>query len=68
MKNGFTKGGPFNFSRAKESGLWKSIQTKFAEELASASPLRKLKIKFRMHREFLRRRKEGHKPSPGTLW
>jgi len=68
MKNGFVECGPFNFARAKQSGLWQSIQTKYAEELGSASPLKKLRLKFQLHREYLRRRKEGHAPSPGTLW
>jgi hypothetical protein len=68
MKNGFQSHGPVEFARGKESRLWKAIETKYAEELATASLLKKLRIKFQMQREFLRRRKEGHKPSPGTLW
>jgi hypothetical protein len=68
MKNGFHSLGSIEFVRGKESGLWKTIETKYAEDLASASPLKKLRIKLQMQREFLRRRKEGHKPSAGTLW
>jgi len=68
MKTGFVNGGSFRFHRSKESTLWKSIETEYADKLASASPLKKLQIKFQMQREFLRRRKEGHQPSPGTLW
>jgi len=68
MKNGFQSGGLIEFTRGKESGLWKSIERKYADELSSASPLKKLRIKFQMQREFLRRRKEGHEPSAKTLW
>jgi hypothetical protein len=68
MKNGFQSHGSIEFARGKESGLWKSIETKYAAELAAASPLKKLRIKFRMHRELLRLRKEGHEPSAKTLW
>jgi hypothetical protein len=68
MKNGFHSHGSIEFACGKESGLWKSIETKYATELASAAPLKKLKIKFQIQREFLRRRKEGHRPSAGTLW
>jgi hypothetical protein len=68
LKNDFQSHGSIEFARGKESGLWKSIQAEYAEELAAASPLKKLRIKFQMQRELIRRRKEGHKPSPGTLW
>jgi hypothetical protein len=68
MKTGFVHGGSFRFGRSKAATVWKSIERENADELASASPLNKLRIKIRMQREFLRRRKEGHKPSPGTLW
>jgi hypothetical protein len=68
MKNSFHSLGWIEFGRGKESGLWKVIEAKYAAELAAASPLKKLRIKFQMQREFLRRRKEGHNPSPGTLW
>jgi hypothetical protein len=68
MKTGFMSDGPVEFARGKEAMLWKSIEAKYADELASAPLLKRLRIKSRMHREFLRRRKEGHEPSPGTLW
>jgi len=68
MKSGFVNSGLFRFRRGKESALWKSIETEYADQLASASPFKKLQIKFQMQREFLRRGKEGHEPSPGTLW
>jgi hypothetical protein len=68
MKIGFQSGGSIEFAHGKESGLWKDIEMKYAGELASASPLKKLRIKFQMRREFLRRRKEGHEPSAKTLW
>jgi hypothetical protein len=68
MKNGCQEQGSIEFDRGKESALWKSVQAKYADELAAASPLKKLRIKFQMQREFLRRRKEGHEPSAKTLW
>jgi hypothetical protein len=68
MKNDFHSGGSIEFDSAKDSTVWKSIEAKYADKLATASWFKKLKIKFQMQREFLRRRKEGHKPSPGTLW
>jgi hypothetical protein len=68
MKMGFVTSGLFRFRRSKEATLWKSIEAGYADKLTSASPLKKLQIKFQMQREFLRRRKEGHEPSKGTLW
>jgi hypothetical protein len=68
MKTGFVSCGPFKFRRGRETALWKFIEAKYADQLASASPIKKLRIKFQMQREFLRRRKEGHEPSPKTLW
>jgi len=68
MKNDFHSLGSIEFDRGKDSKVWKSIETKYADKLAAASWLKKLKIKFQMQREFSRRRKEGHEPSPGTLW
>jgi hypothetical protein len=58
MKNCFQSHGPIEFARGKESGLWTAIETKYAEELAAASPLKRLRIKFHMQREFLRRKKQ----------
>jgi len=49
----------------KESELWKSIEKKYAGELASASWFKKQCIKFEMEREFHRRRQEAHQP---PLW
>jgi hypothetical protein len=68
MKTGLAETGPFRFRLGKEAALWKSIEAKYSNKLAVASPLKKLQIKFQMQREFLRRRKEGHEPSPGALW
>jgi hypothetical protein len=68
MKTGFVAGGLSRFRRSKESTLWKFIEAEYADRLASASPLKKLHIKLQMQRAFLRRRKKGHEPSPGTLW
>jgi len=68
MKTGFQALGPWEFSRSTEKVLWKSIEAKYAGQLASATPLQKLRIKARMRCEFLRRRKDGHNPSPATLW
>jgi len=68
MKTGLVETGPSRFRRGKETALWKSIEAKYADQLASARPLQRLKIKAQMRCEFLRRRNEGHSPSPGTLW
>jgi hypothetical protein len=68
MKNGFQSNGAIEFFRAKEARLWRAIKAKYAAELASSSRLRKLRIKFQMQREFLRRRKQGHDPSAKSLW
>jgi len=68
MNPRFVPTGPIRFVTAKESGLWQSIEKKYAGQLASASWLKRQRIKVQMQREFFRRRKEGHKPSPGTLW
>jgi hypothetical protein len=68
MKNGFQSHGSIEFKSGKESGLWKAIETKYAAELASASWLRKQRLKIEMQLEFHRRRNEGHAPSPATLW
>jgi hypothetical protein len=68
MKNDFHSLGSIEFDRGKDSKVWKSIEMKYADKLAAASWLKKMKIKFQMQREFLRRRKEGHEPSAETLW
>jgi hypothetical protein len=68
MKTSFQAMGPLEFVHGKESALWKSIEAKYASQLASATPFQKVKIKSRRQCEFLRGRKEGHAPSPGTLW
>ncbi len=68
MKTGFVEDGPFRFRRGKESLLWQSIEAEYADRLAAAAPLKKLQIQFQMRQAFLRRRKKGHEPSPGTLW
>jgi len=68
MNTGLQAMGPWEFVRSSEKALWKSIEAKYADQLASATPFQKLKIKSRMHCESLRRTKTGHQPSPGTLW
>jgi hypothetical protein len=68
MKTAFVEDGPSRFRRSKDTLLWKSIKAEYADQLASASLFKKLRIEYQMQREFLRRRKDGHRPSPGTLW
>jgi hypothetical protein len=68
MKPRFVASGPIRFVIGKESELWQSLEKKYADQLASASWLKQQRIKIQMQREFHRRRKVGHVPSPGTLW
>jgi len=68
VKNHLHANGPANHAIGKGSALWKSIEIKYADELASASWLKKQRIKLRMQREFNHRRKESHEPSAATLW
>jgi len=68
MKHSFRSGGFLEYARGREASTWKTMQEKYANELASASFFKKLKLKWRMQMEFLRRRKEGHEPSAKTLW
>jgi hypothetical protein len=39
MKTSFHVEGPLEFARSKEKVLWKSIQAKYARQLASATML-----------------------------
>jgi hypothetical protein len=68
MKPRFVASGPIRFVVGKESELWESIEKEYSDKLASASGLKKQRIKVQMQFEFNRRRKEGHQPSAGTLW
>jgi len=68
MKTGLVESGPSRFRRGKDATLWKTIEAEYAHKLAATSPFKKLQIKLRMQRDFLRRRKEGHEPASGTLW
>ena len=68
MKMGLVESGPSRFRRGKDAVVWKTIKAEYSNRLASASPLKKLQIKLQMQRKFLRRRKEGHIPSSGSLW
>ena len=68
-KNEFVADGYLRFMRGKNAWTSESIEAKYADELAKASPAQKLEIRARMAQEFLRREKAvNHKPSPATLW
>jgi hypothetical protein len=60
--------GPRRFLRGKRALSFESIEKKYAQELADASPAEKPQIRGRMIREFLNQKNREHKPSPGTLW
>jgi hypothetical protein len=66
MKNKFVADGFRRFLRGKKTVSMETIQKKYAEELAAASPAQKAQIRERMAQDFLRQ--QNHKPSPGTLW
>jgi hypothetical protein len=69
MKTGFQAMGPWEFARSNEKVLWKSIEAKYADQLARASASQKLEIHKRMVEESLRREKAmRHRPSSATLW
>jgi hypothetical protein len=68
MNNRLVNEGEIRLILGQESELWKTIEAKYAAELASASWLKGVSLKFQKQREFHRRKKELHKPSPGTLW
>jgi hypothetical protein len=69
MKNEFVADGYRRFSRGRKSRTAESIQKKYAEALAGASPVQKLKIHAQIMKEKWRGAKaESHKPSPGALW
>jgi hypothetical protein len=68
VKNKFTADGELRFEQGVETALRQEIQKKYADELAAAPLFKKLRIKFQMRQEFLRRKEEGHKPSAKTLW
>jgi hypothetical protein len=68
MKNKFIHGGAWQYMRGKESALRKSIRARYAAELATAGPFQKVLIRGRMWRDFLRERKQGHDPSPASLY
>ena len=69
MKNKFVADGCWRFLSGKKSATTESIEKKYAEELAAASPDEKGQIRERMAEEYRRLSKNaGHKPSPGTLW
>ena len=58
-KNKFVVDGKERFEQGREAALRQDIREKYTDAFASASPLKKLQIKFQMQREFLRCRKEG---------
>jgi hypothetical protein len=68
MKSRFVAGGYGRFLRGRNTASWEAIQRKYAGELATASPLQKLRIRKQMAQELLNQKNRGHKPSPGTLW
>ena len=69
MKNKFVADGYRRFLQGKKTTTSESIETKFAAELANASPVEKEKIREHMAKEFLQREKAlNHKPSVATLW
>jgi hypothetical protein len=69
MKNRFVADGYRRFLQGKKTTTSESIETKFAAELANASPVEKEIIHERMAKEFLQREKVmNHKPSAATLW
>jgi hypothetical protein len=69
MQNKFVADGFRRFLHGKKTVSMKSIQKKYAKELAAASPAQKTQIRERMAEEYRRLSKnEDHKPSPGTLW
>jgi hypothetical protein len=68
MKSKFIDGGALQYMRGKESALRESIRPRYAAELAAASPFQKVLIRYRMWRDFLRERRQGHNPSPKSLY
>jgi hypothetical protein len=68
MKNEFVADGETRFNQVKQAALRKEIRTKYTAEFASAPPLKKLRIKIQIWREFLRCRNKGHQPSSKSLW
>jgi hypothetical protein len=66
MKNNFVADGHRRFLRGKKSLSLESMEKKYAEELAAASPAQKTQIRERMIQNLLRQ--QNHKPSPAALW
>jgi hypothetical protein len=68
-KNKIVADGLRRFNRGKKTVTSKSIEQKYAKELASATPAEKTEIHKRMAEDLLRHGKMlNHKPSAGSLW
>jgi hypothetical protein len=70
MKNKFVADGQSRLLRGRKTQAAKIIEKKYADELAKAGSLEKLKIRARMEVEYLQcaQAVDDRKPSPGTLW
>jgi hypothetical protein len=68
MKSKFIADGDLQYTRGKESALRESIRARYAAEFAVASQFQKVLIRYRMWRDFLCEREQGHKPSPKSLY
>jgi hypothetical protein len=66
MKNNFVADGHRRFLHGKKNLSQESMEKKYAEELAVASPAQKAQIREQIARNLLRQ--QNHKPSPATLW
>jgi hypothetical protein len=69
MKNKIVADGYWRLRRGQTAVLAKSIEDKYAAELARAQPDEKPEIHQRMSEESMRRKKMAdHNPSAGALW
>jgi hypothetical protein len=66
MKNGFVADGHRRFLRGKKALSPESIEKKYAEKLAVASPAQKAQIREQITENLLRQ--QNHRPSPASLW
>ena len=69
MPSQIAAGGAFRHYLGQRALESQSIEEKYADELAKATPEEKKRIYERMADEAMRRAKKlSHKPSAGTLW
>ena len=69
MKNKIVSDGHFRLRQGQSAEMAKSIDAKYAAELASARPDEKPEIYVRLLKEAMRHKKMAtHKPSAGALW